>query len=186
MDTVTNNSNDTREGYVNSSIDTLTLPKFETVEFSPLQSAYYKIMLFNVGIVHLLLAIGLGCALYFIKNVQPYWYVLVAFIVVTLAVSLIISRISFKKRGFAFRTHDVIYRRGVLAVSTIIIPYNRIQHVALHEGLLSRKLGLATIEVFTAGGNSSDVEIPGIAKEHAEKIKQLLVGKIVKEQANEA
>jgi membrane protein YdbS with pleckstrin-like domain len=37
---------------------------------------------------------------------------------------------------------------------------------------------LAKVEIFTAGGSSSDIEIPGIEKEHAEKIKQLVMGKI--------
>jgi membrane protein YdbS with pleckstrin-like domain len=43
----------------------------------------------------------------------------------------------FKKKGFAFRTHDVLFRHGVIATNTIVIPYNRVQHVALHEGLVS-------------------------------------------------
>jgi len=40
---------------------------------------------------------------------------------------------------------------------------------------------LAKIEIFTAGGDSSDIEIPGIEKQQAENIKQLLMGKIQKE-----
>jgi hypothetical protein len=63
----------------------------------------------------------------------------------------------------------------------MVIPYNRIQHVALHEGIISRYFGLAKVEIFTAGGSSSDLEIPGIAKAEAEDIKQLLMGKIQKQ-----
>jgi membrane protein YdbS with pleckstrin-like domain len=88
--------------------------------------------------------------------------------------------LGFLKKGFAFRQHDVLYTYGVIATKTIIIPYNRIQHVSLHEGLLSRYFGLAKIEIFTAGGSSSDIEIPGIVKNEAESIKQLLMGKIQK------
>ncbi|OIQ18664.1 MAG: hypothetical protein BM557_07000 [Flavobacterium sp. MedPE-SWcel] len=167
------------ENYTNNAIETLDLPKFESVALSPLQAAYYKVMLLNVSIFHLLLAIGAGCAIYFIPQLQLYWYVPVSIVTVLFSISILISRVSFKRRGFAFREHDVIYRSGIMAVTTIIIPYNRIQHVALHEGLISRKLGLATLEIFTAGGNSSDVKISGIDKAHAEKIKQLLVGKIL-------
>ncbi|NDI99221.1 PH domain-containing protein [Flavobacterium sp. LaA7.5] len=180
MDTVKDESNNSeRNNYTNNPIDTLALPQFEEVQLSPLQPAYYKIVLFNIGIVYLLLAIGAGCGIYFISEIQSYWYVPVAVIVFTLCISLFISRISFKNKGFAFRTHDVMYRSGAIAITTIIIPYNRVQHVALHEGFLSRKLGLATIEIFTAGGDSSDVKIPGLEKEHAEKIKKLLVGKVL-------
>ena len=70
-------------------------------------------------------------------------------------------------------THLDVYKRQ--------IPYNRVQHVALHEGFVSRIFGLAKVEIFTAGGSSSDLEIPGIEKEEAENIKQLLMGKIQKQ-----
>ena len=100
---------------------------------------------------------------------------------ILLLIILLFSRISFKKKGFAFRTHDVLFRHGIIATNTLIIPYNRIQHVALHEGLLSRYFGLSKIEIFTAGGSSSDIQIPGITKEQAENIKQLLMGKIQKQ-----
>ena len=40
---------------------------------------------------------------------------------------------------------------------------------------------MAKIEIFTAGGSSSDIQIPGIEKEQAENIKQLLMGKIQKQ-----
>jgi membrane protein YdbS with pleckstrin-like domain len=63
----------------------------------------------------------------------------------------------------------------------MVIPYNRIQHVALHEGFISRYFGLAKVEIFTAGGSASDIKIPGIAITQAEDIKQLLMGKIQKQ-----
>ena len=75
----------------------------------------------------------------------------------------------------------MLFRQGVIALNTTIIPYNRIQHVALHEGMVSRYFGLAKIQIFTAGGSSSDLEIPGIEKEQAENIKQLVMGKIQKQ-----
>ena len=75
----------------------------------------------------------------------------------------------------------MLFRHGIIATNTLVIPYNRVQHVALHESLISRFFGLAKIEIFTAGGSSSDIEIPGIVKDQAENIKQLLMGKIQKQ-----
>jgi len=94
---------------------------------------------------------------------------------------LLFSYFGFRKKAFAFRSHDVLFRSGIIATTTIVIPYNRVQHVALHEGFISRFFGLASVSIFTAGGSSSDIEIPGIEKEQAENIKQLLMGKIQKE-----
>jgi membrane protein YdbS with pleckstrin-like domain len=59
---------------------------------------------------------------------------------------LLLSRISFNKKGFAFRTHDVLFKHGILATNIIVIPYNRVQHVALHEGFISGIL-IGKIEV---------------------------------------
>jgi hypothetical protein len=109
------------------------------------------------------------------------WLIIGILVPLVSALLIVSSVIGFRKKGFAFRDHDVLFRYGILATNTTIIPYNRIQHVSLHEGLVSRYFGLARIEIFTAGGSSSDLEIPGIKKEQAENIKQLLMGKIQKQ-----
>ena len=169
------------ENFTNETIDTTLLPKFEEVEFSLLHPNYWKEILIGLTLFFLLIAIGVGLALYFNEKLSPFITELSVVYVVLLLLVLLVSRISFRKKGFAFRTHDVLYRHGIIATNTLVIPYNRVQHVALHEGLLSRYFGLAKIEIFTAGGTSSDIQIPGIAKEHAENIKQLLMGKIQKQ-----
>jgi len=169
------------ENFTNETIDTTLLPKFEEVEFSVLHSDYWKVILISLGLFFLIIAIGAGTILYFNEELSPYITKLSIVYGVLLLVVLFLSKMSFKKKGFAFRNHDVLFRHGIIATNTLVIPYNRVQHVALHEGLLSRIFGLAKIEIFTAGGSSSDIHIPGIAKEQAENIKQLLMGKIQKQ-----
>jgi membrane protein YdbS with pleckstrin-like domain len=134
-----------------------------------------------ITIFFISIAIGIGIVLYFNEQLFIYVSYFTLFYVTLLLTILLFSRISYKKKGFAFRNHDVLFRYGIIATNTLIIPYNRVQHVALHEGLLSRFFGLASLEIFTAGGSSSDIQIPGIAKEQAENIKQLLMGKIQKQ-----
>ena len=171
------------ENFTNETIDTSHLPQFEEVAFTSLHPQYFKIIL-----IHLALAFTvaiLGFVVFFVLEPELFsqrtalilgvTFPIIALLVVAFAV------VGFKKTGFAFREHDVLYRSGVIATNTIVIPYNRVQHVALHEGLISRFFGLATIEIFTAGGSSSDITIPGIKKAQAENIKQLLMGKIQKQ-----
>ncbi len=169
------------EKFTNETIDITQLPKFEEVLFTKLHPAYWKIILIFVVIFILVLGIGLSVALNSVPELLPYQIQLTIGTVVIALLILFFSRLAFVKKGFAFRTHDVLFRHGVIATNTIVIPYNRIQHVALHEGIVSRFFGLAKIEIFTAGGDSSDIEIPGIEKQQAENIKQLLMGKIQKE-----
>ena len=169
------------ENFTNDTIDTTQLPKFEAVVFTPLQPNYWKISLINLLVLFLILGTALGLGLFFNENLFPYRMYLIVTTAILLVLILMFSRIAFQKKGFAFRNHDVLFRSGIIATNTIVIPYNRIQHVALHEGFISRYFGLAKIEIFTAGGSSSDIEIPGIDKEQAENIKQLLMGKIQKQ-----
>jgi uncharacterized protein len=156
------------ENFTNETIDITQLPRFEEVQFSSLHPSYWKVSLIIIGII-------------FKPEIAFYKLELSILLAIFIIIIIVFSRIGFLKKGFAFRNHDVLYRRGIIATNTIVIPYNRIQHVALHEGMISRFFGLAKIEIFTAGGDSSDIEIPGILKEQAENIKQLLMGKIQKE-----
>jgi membrane protein YdbS with pleckstrin-like domain len=171
------------ENFTNETIDTKQLPRYEEVQLTALHPKYKYVVLINCAIVIAILFIAF--AAFFISNTDEFSKRIWLFLgLATAAVSgliLFFSILGFKKKAFAFRNHDVIYRSGVIATNTMIIPYNRVQHVALHEGLISRFFGLAKVEIFTAGGNSSDLEIPGIAKEEAENIKQLLMGKIQKQ-----
>jgi len=169
------------EDFTNETIDTTQLPKYEEVEFSVLHPNYWKVILISLTIFFLIVGIGLGIALFFNKELYAFITELGVAYIVLLFIVLFFSRLGFKKKGFAFRKHDVLFRHGIIATNTLVIPYNRVQHVALHEGLLSRIFGLAKIEIFTAGGSSSDIEIPGISKEQAENIKQLLMVKIQKQ-----
>ncbi len=168
------------ENFTNNTIDTKTLPRFETVALTRLHRFYWKVIVINTLIVMIIIGIALGFASYNIDEWVGYKVEISAAYLVFTALLLFFLRIGFKKKAYAFREHDVIFRRGVIATNTIVIPYNRVQHVSLHEGFISRMLGLAKVEIFTAGGGSSDIEIPGIEKMEAENIKQLLMGKIQK------
>jgi membrane protein YdbS with pleckstrin-like domain len=167
--------------FTNEKIDTTQLPRYEAVPLTALHPNYWKELLVSRGLLVLVLTVTLVLALIFIEELIVYrWLVAIGF-VIFVVILLLISRIVYKKKAYAFRSHDVIFRSGIIATNTMVVPYNRVQHVALHEGWIARFFGLAKIEIFTAGGISSDLEIPGIAKEEAENIKQLLMGKIQKQ-----
>jgi membrane protein YdbS with pleckstrin-like domain len=169
------------QNFTNDPIDLSNLPRYETINLNKLQSKYWNVILLNIIAAILLVGIILVVVYYFVEEIRSIAWVFGLIYVFFLGITFLLCSISFRKRGYAFREHDVIYRSGILATNTMIVPYNRVQHVALHEGFISRYFGLARVEIFTAGGNSSDVSIPGIKKEQAEDIKQLLMGKIQKQ-----
>jgi membrane protein YdbS with pleckstrin-like domain len=169
------------EEFTNEVIDTKQLPRYEEVQLTPLHPKYWNVTFISFLITFLIIGMALFLIWYNSDEFSDIGLYFAITYFVVLLFSLFISRIAFKKKAYAFRNHDVIYRSGIISTNTMVIPYNRVQHVALHEGFVSRIFGLAKVEIFTAGGSSSDLEIPGIEKEEAENIKQLLMGKIQKQ-----
>ncbi|MDQ7960286.1 PH domain-containing protein [Flavobacterium lindanitolerans] len=166
--------------FTNETIDINQLPKFEEVHFSPLNKNYIKVVYINIAIVLLIIAIGIGVLIYFnedFQNTQTYLVFGISYAVFAL-ILYFSSVMAVKRRAFALRDKDILYKRGLLSTTTTVMPFNRIQHVAMHEGAFSRIYKLAQIQIFTAGGNTSDVKISGIEKEKAESIKELLMQKI--------
>jgi membrane protein YdbS with pleckstrin-like domain len=169
------------ENFTNETINTKQLPRFEEVVYTRMHKNYWKVTLLNSAIFFIIIGIALVFGLVLIAELKPNRLLFVVLYIVILVSTVFFLRLGFLKKGYAFRNHDVLYKSGVVALKSMVIPYNRVQHVALHEGFISRIFGLATVEIFTAGGSSSDLQISGIPKEEAENIKQLLMGKIQKQ-----
>ena len=166
--------------FTNQTIDIDSLPKYQEVTLQPIHPKYWNVMVINILIfIALLLMAFVGVSIAAPEKLPTLFYVLTPlFIIVFGGLLFWINRMAFKKRGFAIREKDFIYRSGVLAKTTTIVPFNRIQHIAVNEGVLSRMYGLAALEIYTAGGSSSDLTISGIEKEKAISIKEFLMNNI--------
>lgn len=166
--------------FTNETIDIASLPKYEEVKLQALHPKYFKIILINSCIVFGILFLGFFTLSYLYEEVfsNRIWLMLGIGLTFFFFFVIVFNHLSFRKRGFAFREYDVIYKSGLINENTVVIPNNRVQHVALHQGLFSRMFGLAAIELFTAGGSSSDLEIPGLLLEEAQKIKNNISQKI--------
>jgi len=164
--------------FTNETVNLEHLPKYEEVLLKQPHSSYWKIICINLVIFFVLLGIGTGSLLLFVNEIKPnaVWIVPLYFILT--AVFFLLFRLSFKKRGYAIRTHDVIYKSGVIAESTTIVPLNRIQHIELNEGLFSRMYKLGSLQLFTAGGQTGHIHISGIAIDEAKNIRDLLLKKL--------
>ena len=51
----------------------------------------------------------------------------------------------------------------------------RIQHIEIERGPLERSAGLATLQVFSAGGAHHTFEIPGLTYEKAIELRQFIL-----------
>jgi membrane protein YdbS with pleckstrin-like domain len=166
------------EDFTNSTVSFDTLPKFESVPFQSLNKNYLNVVYLSNAIFSVVLAVGLTLMIIFNDFVRDNVVLWVAALVGIITLLFWLSNIIFRKKGYALREKDILFRKGILSTTTTIIPFNRIQHVALHEGVFSRIYQLSELQIFTAGGSSSDLHIPGLPKEEAERIKSYLLNNI--------
>ncbi len=166
--------------FSNQPINTSELPKFQEVNLLKPQSKYFNIILINISLISVVLIGGILIFFYMKPEVfsQRGKIVLGTLAFVFLGFLYIIYMLEFSKRGYCFREKDVIYKEGFISQTTTLVPFNRVQHVALHQGLFSRFFGLASLELFTAGGSSSDLKITGLLLADAQNFKELIIQKI--------
>lgn len=166
--------------FTNETTELIDLPRFEEVQLNQLQPKYFTVVAIILSLINFIILMVYLVTYYFQTELfsNIIWLVMGIAISILIGLSYPLAKIGIKKKGYTFRTHDAIYKSGLISETTTIIPFNRVQHVALHQGFFSRKLGLASVELFTAGGNSSDIKIPGLLLEDAQKIKNLVSKKI--------
>lgn len=80
-------------------------------------------------------------------------------------------------KGLRLREQDILFKHGMFWRSVTIVPFNRIQHLETHRGPIERKLGLASLKFYTAGGAGADLKVAGLEAQRAEQIKQYVLQK---------
>ena len=85
------------------------------------------------------------------------------------------SHIEYMSFTYELAENEFIIRQGVITRHTTVIPYNRIQNISTTRTLLERILGLATLQIETAGTNplASEGVLPGVSK------KDILISEIM-------
>ncbi len=167
------------QAFTNSTIDLDTLPKYEEVPLTRLDPKYWRIIVINLIVFLAFIATGITLVIVFKNDLQTNWMLWGGLFIAFAAFLFLIYRASFKRRGFALREKDVLYKSGIIAETTTIVPLNRIQHVALNEGFLSRMFHLGSLQIYTAGGSSGEIKIAGVPIEQAKAIKETLVQRLV-------
>ena len=167
-----------KKTFSNNNVFLENIPQKENVYYSTLEKKYLNVMVLNrvIWCVITLIAI-IAIPILRDENFSIYIYLSSLFIWLII---FTFTGFSFKKKKYVFREHDLIYSSGVIFTKSILIPYNRIQHLAVHQGVFSRIYNLASIQFYTAGGSSSDISIKGLSKEDADRWKEFVSEKIKK------
>lgn len=76
---------------------------------------------------------------------------------------------------YALRELDFHYVSGLFFRKIVSQPITRIQHIELKRGPIERKVGLATLQVFSAGGEMHTFQIPGLPVDTAQQLRQFIL-----------
>ncbi len=165
--------------FQNNQIDLTTLPRLENITIESLSPSYLTVSYLGTTIFYLIVAILLTVLHFFAEFEIPFWLKLgVAGVWLFLFLfTLWHTYMNFRVQGFAIRERDLTYRSGVFFRSTTVIPYNRIQHAEVKQGPIERRFGLQQLEIYTAGGDGSDLFIPGLPGNRADQLRDYIIEK---------
>jgi membrane protein YdbS with pleckstrin-like domain len=111
-------------------------------------------------------------------------------IIIVLVVGEIYARMAYVRWMYEFAPSELKLEKGIIWKSYKSIPYNRVQNVEIHRGILARMFGFSTLDIQTAGYSGgyhrrggmprAEGHIPAVDPEAAEKIRKFLMKKIGK------
>jgi uncharacterized protein len=166
--------------FKNNQVDTFTIPKSEDVQFEKLDPAYKKVSIYITTIIFAIILIAYLIVGIFVDVLYQFpWILLVGVSWSALTALFILLAIKgYEYEGFAVREKDILFQSGILFRSTLIIPFNRVQHCEIEHGPIDRMFGLAELSLFTAGGSSSDLSIPGLTQDKAAALKNFITNRV--------
>ena len=158
------------------------IPKSEPIEFTNLLPKYKRLLNIQWAMFFALLFIGQVIAYFNFEKIELVWFgVAFALWLVFLLTKFSFIQLGFPNKGYAIRQKDLHYRTGYLTHKTISVPFNRIQHVEIRQGFISKMFDLAILKIYTAGNSAHDLSLKGISLERAEEIKQVVTSKVTQD-----
>jgi membrane protein YdbS with pleckstrin-like domain len=147
------------------------LPELADGEFVGLHGEYLGLRLVNAG---LMIALALAGGVFLYRNTDfEIWQIYVPLLILA-ALFVFVTVKGFRYKGYQLRQHDISYRTGYIFRSTTTVPLVRIQHSEVTQGPLQRLFDLATVKIYTAGGQQSDLSVPGLLPAEAYKLRDFI------------
>lgn len=161
--------------WVNQEVPIEELPDIEEVHFQkhPLRYRTYRYVL---ALFWTALPV-VGASLFAMFTEDPLAYLAPAGALLLAAFTFLAVAKGFPRRAYALRERDLTYRKGWIFTSMTTVPFNRIQHTEVSQGPLERKFSLCTLNIYTAGGSTSDLSVPGLEADEAARLRDYVARK---------
>jgi uncharacterized protein len=164
-----------QELFSNSQVDLSRLPHAEKLGIIGLEPTYKMVRYIQASLIGMLI-IFIAFLLVMLESEIRTITLPVFLLIILLSVwNIFYHGISFPYMGYAIREKDITYQTGWLWKSMTTIPFTRVQHCDIKQGILDRQFGLARLTIYTAGGQHTEVLIPGLSPDTAEKLKTFIL-----------
>ena len=164
------------ESFSNNSLSPTQYPSISDINFLSVENSYIKANLLISIIATIVLTIIALVVQHFATGKISTIGFHASYLIATIGViATIWGYLGDKRKAYALRELDISYRNGVIFRKTITQPILRIQHVEITRGPIERKLELATLLLFSAGGSLHTFAIPGLPDERAEQLRQYIL-----------
>jgi len=100
---------------------------------------------------------------------------IIPFFILHLILSYIWAQLTYHYWKYETTEEEIRIKWGIIFKEYVSIPYKKIQNVRIHQGIISRLLGLSDIYIYTAAGKMG--ELAGLNSTVAEKMKEELIKK---------
>lgn len=166
--------------FSNELLSVSALPEPSQIDFESLDKRFLPMLLVSNSILASVLLVVMSIARFqrFFELPEPLLDVYFpALIVVTVYWLLTCAHavIATPFKQYCLREHDLHYSSGWVFRKTVSQPISRIQHIELKRGPLERGFGLASLQVFSAGGAMHTFEIPGLDADAAETLRTFVL-----------
>ena len=85
--------------------------------------------------------------------------------------------------GYGLDGEELQVRRGVWTRVHTLVPLDHVQHIDVSQGPLERAVGICSLVLHTAGTLHSQIVVPGLTRESAERIRDEIRARIREEPA---
>ena len=142
------------------------------VDWQRVSPRYVAVDLLGVLVSAILFTVG--STVPFALTREPGWLVVPG---VVLALHILIAAFTPRRvraLGYRLRNDDLVFRKGIMFVRVVAVPYGRMQLVDINRGPIARAFGLSELKLVTAAA-SSHVTIPGLPEAYADVLRDRLV-----------
>ncbi|MFZ1677697.1 MAG: PH domain-containing protein [Saprospiraceae bacterium] len=165
----------TEELFTNPQLNIQHLPDADQLEMVMLEPDYKTVRYISAILISIFVVLVSLFTLIVQFKSWPYSLYLFVFILLVSVWSIIYSGIAYKYMGYAIREKDISFKSGWLWRHMSTVPFNRVQHCDIKQGLIDRRFGLSRLTIYTAGGQSTDLMIPGLLPDTAERLKNFIL-----------